>query len=225
MKKREKFLLAFLISFVIVMVTYIIYTTRRAHNSVNDAEYEIEHGYNNYINYYTIWYNQEGEKLFEYYEERANEFIKSSINEKILIIAEEMYYDKINNYGDMTNYLLATEIITVFKFTILGTIIIYSIITIELKDKKQYFVDNIKLLLIIFIFFILILAISYLQKYIIGYYDLFTIKMTSSEKIEYILNDIFSIIISSLLTLSIVFIPNLITNLIKNKKYKNQNNK
>lgn len=232
MKKREKFLLAFLISFVIIIGRYVYTKTKEAiHESAKDkAEYE------------WLFNDINANGMMEYDEltEEAKNFFKDQIedNKKIEIELQkyctenpeecaslkqekEVVYSKAMDYyinlTTHTNeyYSIATVYDTAIYKILILTLIIYFIISLELKSKKQYIKDSMKILLIISLFLIIGSGLLCFHEYILRYNSVYYLENATNYYLDYILSSIYMI----LPTYIIILISNLIINLIKRKNF------
>lgn len=169
MKKREKFLIAFIISWCVVMSVF-------SANRIHIARYYSQHGkeleewlfidgddirYDNltdeakeYLEGKTLE-KEENEKIAEMekkqYCDENPDICSETMEQKILGAAGD-YYIRISEEYSManTNYETVELLLDISMQIVLLTLTIYFSITIEFKGMKKYCIDNLKVLLVTF---------------------------------------------------------------------------
>ena len=199
MKKREKFLLAFLISFIIIIGRYIYIKTVEAihEGKLDKTEYqwmfkadisEITDGFDLFYNdsgYTDEHLTEEGKNFFKEQIELDKELEKEELensellteSQRIGMKAWDYFYGTgdyigtsgiISHFNDYCNIAISYDV-TIFRIFLL-TIVIFSIISLEYKNIKQYCIDNIKYLLGVVCYLILGYGLIELHIYIISPY-------------------------------------------------------
>lgn len=237
MKKREKFLLAFIISWYIVMcgcVVKKIHTTRYFSMHTMELKEWLYEGLN-------LEYDNLTEEAKEYFK---NEVKEQEQREKELEIETKQYCDENPDFcsymqteeykieeaaleyyqrilTEYSNAYIHNEIlVTLLQISaniLILTLIIYSIITLEFKNIKQYIVDSLKLILKLVIFVTVAVCFFTIVEYI-AYY----------EALEPWFDDYYVINLLSMfkyipLAYLVILIPNIIINVIKARKSKKKN--
>jgi len=230
MKKREKFLLAFLISFVIIIGRYVYTKTKEAIHEGGKDKAEYEWLFND-ININGIMeYDELTEEAKNFFREQIEDDKKIEIElqkhcaenpEECASLKQEkesIYSKAMDYYINLTThtneyYSIATVYDTAIYKILILTLIIYFIISLELKSKKQYIKDSMKILLIISLFLIIGSSLLCFHEYILRYNSVYYLENTINYYLDYILFSFYMI----LPTFIIILISNLIINLIKRK--------
>lgn len=228
MKKREKFLLAFIISWCVVMSVFAV-------SRIHIARYYSQHGKELeewlFIDGDDIRYDNLTDEAKEYLEGRVEMAERADIEskqfcdenpdicietkeQKVLGAAGEYYFSEILEEYSManTNYETVELLLYISMQIVLLTLIIYFSITIEFKGMKKYWKDNLKVLLVMFGLIVLSPICNIVLHHIAG--------------IDYEMTiDIFSILSCAVLTIfvyGIFLLTNIIIILFRKRKNKNR---
>ncbi|MBR5228067.1 MAG: hypothetical protein IKV94_05475 [Clostridia bacterium] len=211
MKKRENILISFCIACIIVMGVVLIDAIIDTIKTHNFAEGEAKKYYVGGSEGLPLDLTEEGKEEVKeelnYWEDIIN---NASYEDKMAASSMEFYIKNVSLHYGMAEteegklYLICGSLYAM----IILFVAIYYIISVELKSKKQYFVQNIKMLFSFIILFALINVILYVITAL-------SIKEFSLSEIIY---SMFGMLPVSIFAYIITAIINLIVNLIKNRK-------
>lgn len=176
MKKREKFLLAFIISWCVVMSVFVarsIKTTRYYSLHVKELKEWLSEGpgfaYDNLTEEAKEYFKnqikerEETEKISEKelaeYCEEYSDFCEYMETEEYKIeeaAGEYWRHNIIDQYGEAVSFFEdSLLLIENALYTMMLTLVIYAIMTLEFKNKKQYILDSLKLVLALIVLIII----------------------------------------------------------------------